>query len=77
MNLAYWVSFTNILPSEELSNYTHDKQINILISKNQLGTGSRQVVVSREAKKKQHVHASLGLHNHYSELCTQMADQNF
>ena len=34
---------------------------------------SRQVVMSCEAKKKHHAPASLGLHNHYSELFTQMA----
>ena len=35
--------------------------------------GTRQVVVSREAKKKQHAHASSGLDDHYSELFTQIA----
>ena len=35
-------------------------------------TGSRRVVVSRKAKKKQHACAFSGLHNHYSELFTQM-----
>ena len=34
---------------------------------------SRQVVVSHKAKKKQHVWASSGLCDHYSELFTWMA----
>ena len=34
---------------------------------------SRQVVVSRETKKKQHAYMSSGLRNHYSELFTWMA----
>ena len=37
----------------------------------------RWAVVSRKAKKKQHVHASSDLHDHYSELFTQMAGLNF
>ena len=36
------------------------------------------MVVSREAKKKQHAHASAGLHDHhYSELFTRMAALKF
>ena len=38
---------------------------------------SRRAVVSLEAKKKQHTYASSGLHDHYSELFTWMAAQNF
>ena len=38
---------------------------------------SRQAVVSCEAKKKQHAYTSSGLHNHYSELSTQMAGLDF
>ena len=38
---------------------------------------SRQVVVSCEAKKKQHVHVSSGLCDHYSELFTWMTVLNF
>ena len=38
---------------------------------------SRQVVVNCKAKKKQHAYASLGLHDHYSELFTQMTALNF
>ena len=38
---------------------------------------SRLTVVSREAKKKQHAHASSGLRNHYSELFTRMAALKF
>ena len=33
--------------------------------------------MSRESKKKQHVHTSSCLHDHYSELFTQMAALNF
>ena len=33
-----------------------------------LGDESRRAVVSREAKKKQHAHASSGQCDHYSEL---------
>ena len=33
--------------------------------------------MSREAKKKQHARASSGLHDHYSELLTQMAALKF
>ena len=35
------------------------------------------MVVSREAKKKQHAHASSGLRDHYSELFTRMAALKF
>ena len=35
------------------------------------------MVVSREAKKKQHAFASSGLRDHYSELFTQMAALKF
>ena len=38
---------------------------------------SRLVVVSCEAKKKQHACMSSGLHDHYSELFTQMAALKF
>ena len=38
---------------------------------------SRLAVVSHEANKKQHACISLGLHDHYSELVTQMATINF
>ena len=38
---------------------------------------SRLTVVSREAKKKQHAHASSGLRDHYSELFTRMAALKF
>ena len=38
---------------------------------------SRLTVVSREAKKKQHAHASYGLRDHYSELFTRMAALKF
>ena len=38
---------------------------------------SRQVVVSCEAKKKQHAWALLGLHDHYSALFTWMTALNF
>ena len=38
---------------------------------------SRFTVVSREAKKKQNVRASSGLHNDYSELFTRMAALKF
>ena len=40
-------------------------------------TLSRRTVVSREAKKKQHACALLGLCDHYSELFTRMAALNF
>ena len=35
------------------------------------------MVVSREAKKKQHARASSGLHDHYIELFTRMAALKF
>ena len=35
------------------------------------------MVVSREAKKKQHACAYSGLHDHYSELFTRMAALKF
>ena len=35
------------------------------------------MVVSHEAKKNQHVRASSGLHDHYSELFTQMTALKF
>ena len=38
---------------------------------------SRQVVVSREAMKKQHACLSSGLHDHYSELFTWIAALKF
>ena len=38
---------------------------------------SRLTVVSREAKKKQHVRTSSGLRDHYSELFTRMAALKF
>ena len=38
---------------------------------------SRLMVVSREAKKKQHVHAFSGLRDYYSELFTRMAALKF
>ena len=38
---------------------------------------SRLTVVSHEAKKKQHAHASFGLRNHYSELFTWMTALKF
>ena len=38
---------------------------------------SRLMVVSREAKKKQHVCTSSGLRDHYSELFTRMAALKF
>ena len=38
---------------------------------------SRLTVVSREAKKKQHIRASSGLRDHYSELFTRMAALKF
>ena len=38
---------------------------------------SRLMVVSREAKKKQHARASSGLRDHYSELFTWMAALKF
>ena len=38
---------------------------------------SRQAIVSRDAQKKQHVHTSSGLSDHYSELFTQMVALNF
>ena len=38
---------------------------------------SRLMVVSREAKKKQHARASSGLRDHYSELFTRMAALKF
>ena len=38
---------------------------------------SRLMVVSCEAKKKQHAHASFGQHNHYSKLFTRMAALKF
>ena len=38
---------------------------------------SRLTVVNHEAKKKQHVHASSGLRDHYSELFTWMAALKF
>ena len=38
---------------------------------------SRLMVVSREAKKKQHAHTSSGLCDHYSELFTWMAALKF
>ena len=34
---------------------------------------SKQAVVSRKAKKKQHAYVSSGLHDHYSKLFTRMA----
>ena len=43
----------------------------------QLCTVLRLTVVSREAKKKQHAHASSGLHDHYSKLFTWMAALKF
>ena len=33
--------------------------------------------MNHEAKKKQHVRASSGIHDHYSELLTQMTALNF
>ena len=48
--------------------------ITIMLFKKQL---SRLTVVSREAKKKQHAHASSGLRDHYSELFTRMAALKF
>ena len=38
---------------------------------------SRQVVVSRETKKKQHAHAYSGLCDQYSELFTRMIGLKF
>ena len=38
---------------------------------------SRQAVVSREAKKKQHAYASSSQCDHYSELFTRMVGLNF
>ena len=38
---------------------------------------SRLMVVSHEAKKKQHAHKSSGLRDHYSELFTRMAALKF
>ena len=38
---------------------------------------SRLMVVSHEAKKKQHARASSGLRDHYSELFTRMAALKF
>ena len=38
---------------------------------------SKLMVVSREAKKKQHARGSSGLHDHYSELFTQMEAPKF
>ena len=38
---------------------------------------SRRAVVSREAKKKQHAHASSGQCDHYSELFARMDGLNF
>ena len=35
------------------------------------------MVVSREAKKKQHARVSSGLHDHYSDLFTRIAALNF
>ena len=40
-------------------------------------TMSRPMVVSYKAKKKQNTHMSSGLHDHYSELFTRIAAQNF
>ena len=49
----------------------------INFSKLNSSSKSRLMVVSREAKKKQHALASSGLRDHYSELFTWMAALNF
>ena len=50
------------------------KYVDVLLYKPAI---SRFTVVSREAKKKQHAHASTGLPDHYSELFTWMAALKF
>ena len=61
--------------------HTQAKYINLVAKKSKSHTynyfWSRLTVVSHEAKKKQHVRASSGPHDHYSELFTQMAALKF
>ena len=58
-------------------NFHHDTATYVVIFWITSHPKSRLTVVSREAKKKQHAHASSSLRDHYSELFTRMAALNF